>query len=467
MATILFLSEPSPTGDGVTFPEARKQGYLRCRGHGGIAKGVACFHPLSILYGLYELTAAEIRVVEGGEVKDKTKRALELRETAIPVTPALLTWARETAGYSISDVVEKLKRKTITSETIESWEKGEASPSYPCLKKLAYDIYKRPLALFFFPQPPDEEEPTKSFRTLSPELINEISPNMRFLLRKAKVRQLNLNELNEGVNRSPKLIWKAFSSFSSSRSISSFCDSLREFLGISLEEQSDWENSETALKKWRDVVEAAGVYVFKESFKEDDISGFCLYDEKFPIIYINNNKPKNRQIFTLFHELAHILLSTGGLDFVDFRKDYLQKLAPRQKSLEIKCDTFAAQFLVPDRDFNRRIAEPTPKKETFEKLAEHYCVSREVILRKFLDKKIIDQSYYNSTVESWYLKKPTSQGSSGGDFYANKNTYLGKGYLNVAFSRYYQNRISEQQLADYLELSRLDQIPQIEAYLSK
>ena len=390
-----------------------------------------------------------------------------MKKESIPVTPALLTWARETAGYSISDVVKKLNYKTVASETIESWEKGEASPTYPCLKKLAYDIYKRPLALFFFPHPPDEEEPARSFRTLSPELIDAISPNMRFLLRKAKVRQLNLNELNEGVNRSPKPIWKAFSSFSSS-TISSFCDSLRKFIGIPLEKQSEWGDSSTALKEWRDAVEATGVYVFKESFKEDDVSGFCLYDQEFPIIYINNNKPKNRQIFTLFHELAHIFLSTGGLDLIDFREDaYLQKLTPHQKKLEKKCDTFAAQFLVPDRDFNSKISGATPKEETFEQLAEHYSVSREVILRKFLDEKLITQNSYNDIVKSWYAKKPPSQDGSGGNFYANKNTYLGKGYLNAAFSRYYQNHISEQQLADYLELSRPDQIPHIEAYLSK
>ena len=220
----------------------------------------------------------------------------------IPTTPELLTWARKTAGYDISQVVEKLNYKTITEETIENWEKGKESPSYPCLKKLAYNIYKRPLALFFFPDPPDEEEPRKSFRTLSDELVSSLSPKMRFLLRKAKVRQYNLKELSNGVNVSSRLIWKAFS-LSEAKAWRPFCEKLREFIGVSLEKQNSWRDSEEALKGWRDAIEATGIYVFKESFKEDDISGFCLYDEQFPIIYINNNKAKNRQILRFFMSL--------------------------------------------------------------------------------------------------------------------------------------------------------------------
>ena len=40
----------------------------------------------------------------------------------IPVNPDMLRWARKTGGFDIDDVVVKLKRKRITSETITSWE---------------------------------------------------------------------------------------------------------------------------------------------------------------------------------------------------------------------------------------------------------------------------------------------------------------------------------------------------------
>jgi hypothetical protein len=46
-----------------------------------------------------------------------------------------------------------LKRKP---EEVEAWEAGESAPTYPQLEKLAYQIYKRPLAVFFLPTPLDE-----------------------------------------------------------------------------------------------------------------------------------------------------------------------------------------------------------------------------------------------------------------------------------------------------------------------
>ena len=81
----------------------------------------------------------------------------------IPVNPDMLRWARETAGLNVDDVVRKMKRKRVTAETVLSWENGEGSPSYPQLERIAYEIYKRPLALFFFPEPPQEETPKQSF----------------------------------------------------------------------------------------------------------------------------------------------------------------------------------------------------------------------------------------------------------------------------------------------------------------
>ena len=37
---------------------------------------------------------------------------------------------------------------------IDAWERGEASPTYIQLEDLAYEIYRRPIALFFFPNVP-------------------------------------------------------------------------------------------------------------------------------------------------------------------------------------------------------------------------------------------------------------------------------------------------------------------------
>ncbi len=71
-------------------------------------------------------------------------------ESVVGIQPSVLRWARESLGLHISDVAGKLKRSL---DEIVSWEEGRAAPTYPQLEKLAYQVYKRPLAVFFLTQP--------------------------------------------------------------------------------------------------------------------------------------------------------------------------------------------------------------------------------------------------------------------------------------------------------------------------
>jgi len=118
---------------------------------------------------------------------------------AIPVNGEVLRWARESAGLTIDEVVQKMKRKRITYELIESWEQSVEAPTYSQLERLAYEIYKRPLAIFFFPEPPEEVTVKQSFRTLPEYEIQRMPEKMRFLLRKAQSFQLNLYDLYDGI----------------------------------------------------------------------------------------------------------------------------------------------------------------------------------------------------------------------------------------------------------------------------
>ena len=364
----------------------------------------------------------------------------------IPVNPNMLRWARETAGLNVDDVVRKLKRKRVTAQTVLSWEDGQGSPSYPQLERIAYEIYKRPLALFFFPEPPQEETPEQSFRTLPEYAIERLPERIRFLIRKARIMQLNLAELYDNTNPASQHIVRDLS-FDPRVSSEQMAATVRDYLGVDLARQRRWRNSAEALKAWRDVLEEHGVFVFKDAFKVDSFSGFCLYDEQFPIIYVNNSKPKNRQIFTLFHELAHLLFRTGGID-TPF-DDYLDHLEGDSRRIEVLCNRFTGEFLVPRRDFEPRIRGIAITDASIQELSDRYHVSREVILRKLLDRRLVERAVYEEYVRDWAQSAKKSSGP-GGDYYRTRGAYLGERYLETAFSRYYQDRISVEQLADYL-----------------
>ena len=381
----------------------------------------------------------------------------------IPVNPAILRWARKTQGLSVDDVVKKLNRKRISAETILAWEAGSEFPSYIQLERLAYEIYKRPLALFFFPEPPQEETLQQSFRTLSKDELDDlIKPRWRFLIRKARVMQLNLAELFEGANPASQQIIRDMS-YKPDVAVERMVADIRKYLRIDLSTQTEWKSIDDALKTWRNVLEEHGVFIFKDAFKDENLSGFCLYDERFSIIYVNNSRPPTHQIFTLFHELAHLLFKTGGVDMR--HNQYIEKLEGNNRRIEILCNRFAGEFLVPNDDFDTEIADRLIDEDLIRNLANNYHVSREVVLRKLRDRKLIDQKFYDEKVELWAKSAKTRSGS-GGHYYNTQGAYLGERYLGQAFSRYYQKKISIEQLANYLGV-KVKSVPGMEGLLFK
>ena len=355
----------------------------------------------------------------------------------IPVTPAVITWARERAGFSITEASDTFKK-------IEAWEAGESFPTYPQLEQLA-DKFKLPIAVFFFPDPPDIPPISESFRTLPEPQFAEIPREVRVLLRKAKALQLNLAELNREIDRADRLIARDLT-FQTNVSINEMARGVRQYLDVTVEEQCAWPTDEEALENWRQILNDVGVFIFKDAFKVDDYSGFCLYDGAFPIIYVNNSSAKTRQVFTLFHELAHLIFHTSG---IDTRADaYIPALADDAKRIEIICNRFASQFLVPEEAFETAFRGKPTSEDTAEELARLFHVSREVIFRKFLDRELIDEATYARAARLWAGQ---GRGGSGGNWYYTKIAYLGRDYINLAFSQYYQNRIDEIQLAEYLD----------------
>jgi transcriptional regulator with XRE-family HTH domain len=126
----------------------------------------------------------------------------------IRIEPSILIWARESLGLSLSEVALKLDKDR---ETIQQWEHGNSFPTLAQLEKLAYSIYKRPLAVFFLPRPPKETTPKQDFRTLPENEIKNLSPDLRLIIRKAKHHQLVLKQINDNLNPITKPIFKFFS----------------------------------------------------------------------------------------------------------------------------------------------------------------------------------------------------------------------------------------------------------------
>ena len=128
---------------------------------------------------------------------------------------------------------------------------------------------------------------------------------------------------------------------------------------------------------------------------------------------------------------------------------------------------FSSEFLVPSDDFEKYLKKGTSDDTFVNDLANIYKVSREVILRKFLNKKLITKEYYNIKTEQ-LLKEYEKNVSTkkGGNYYATQVTYLGENFLTLAFTKYYQGFCTIGQLADYLNV-RVKSIAGLEQFMLK
>jgi Zn-dependent peptidase ImmA (M78 family) len=236
-------------------------------------------------------------------------------------------------------------------------------------------------------------------------------------------------------------------SFTADMNLAEMAKQVRDYLGVSVDQQKHWADDEEALKSWREAVTQAGIYVFKDAFRVPEFSGFCLYDDVFPIVFVNNTSAKTRQIFTIFHELAHLLFHTSGIDTI--HDEYVSHLANEAQRIEVLCNRFAAEFLIPEHEFDAAMGGQSRSEQTAERIAASFHVSRESLYRRFLDRGWITARTYNEAAQRWADQR--IDGGKGGDYYWTKLAYLGRDYVALALREYQQNRIDESQLAEYLD----------------
>ena len=361
------------------------------------------------------------------------------------INPTIIKWARERSGYTLREVAKSLNRAVAT---ISNWESGAAAPTYVQLEKLA-DKYKRPVAMFFFPEPPHETDFVGQLALRSSE-IEQLDPSIRILLRQARARQLSLMELNTGVNPAETKIFRDLHP-QLGDSPTELAQQTRAYLDISVDTQAGWNSAKEALGNWRESVEEKGIFVFKAAFQNDSVDGFCLVHEQFPVIYLNNSRSSVRQIFSLFHELAHILLGENGIT---------RGINPVGEQIEVFCNQFAAEFLVPSGDLETRFKDSLYDDTAIEELARHYKVSRPVILRKLINQGVFTSEDYRQKTTQWteeyesHLEEGRVGGESsgGGNYYNTHAVYLGYRFIELTFSRYHRGQCSIEELADHLNI---------------
>jgi Zn-dependent peptidase ImmA (M78 family) len=256
-----------------------------------------------------------------------------------PISPAVVRWARETAGHTVDSAARRLN---VRPERLESWESGEDHPTVVQLRAMA-GLYRRTPATFFLPDPPtDRDEATPpDFRSVR-AAQGGVSPGLRRELVKAAERRRAALDLGLGGAVS-------FSTLEVNVDhIERSARAVRSFLRFPLEEQMAMSAGD-GLARWIGAVEEFGVLVFHMSrISSDESRGFSIYEPDAPVIVLNGGEPDYARSFTLLHELCHLLHHSGGICTL---------YANRQ--VERRCNEFAGAVLMPGIEFLQVAEEAT------------------------------------------------------------------------------------------------------------
>lgn len=315
----------------------------------------------------------------------------------VAVEPSVLVWARKSAGYDAEEVANVLRFK---KDEINRWESGEENPTLSKLEKLATK-YKRPLAVFFLPKPPEEKPPPKDFRTLPGKKGAPFSPETRLAIRRALRLQSLAKELMESLGR------ESISQIGTVKQDNPENEAIRirETLGVEIQEQFAWRHEYEALRAWQKNMEKFGVFIFQQNMPLEETRGFSLTADKPPAIVLNTNDAPNARIFSLFHEYAHLLLNKGGI--CDMEEVHLRN---EDALTEQFCNHLAGAILVPkDNLLNHELVSGFEgdgqwPDDILQEIAADFRVSQEVILRRLVLLGRASSNFYKRKREEWEVE---------------------------------------------------------------
>lgn len=370
---------------------------------------------------------------------------MNILEKITNYNPQILIWARQMSNLDEESIIS-----CMGDDRYKKWESGLDKPTFVQLERLM-DLYKFPVVICFFSEPPEYEDTKINFRTIPKAIIDNVDFKMVRLFNKAKSFQVSLRELDM-INKSPlqSTIINAWSKKLTKKEklelVKSLPNNAMDYKKI--------KGAKHLFDFWRDTLFEYGIYIFKDSFGDDSVSGFSIYDERYPIIYINNKLAFTRQLFTLFHELYHLFENTNGIDFTsdEFFEEYDYNL-----DIEYACNDFSANFLVPVNDLRQLLVRGKISAEYIRTIADHFRVSRDVISRRLFDLRFISFEEYEQYKRMFYYdyqrkSRSLKDGKQHGDYINNQMSYLGNKYLELVFSNYYNQKITIQDIGRYTNL---------------
>jgi Zn-dependent peptidase ImmA (M78 family) len=316
------------------------------------------------------------------------------KKSKINLNPSVIKAFIESSGFSIEEVAQKSK---IQKELLE---KGEIT--IPQLKRLS-EVLKRPLVAFFSDKVPELP------RTIDYRLNRgkAISPQVFLAQRRLLYLLHKLKEM--GVKNS------IIPTFRSIKSPFELAKLFRNYLKI---ETIKNEKPRVALDKYKQVLEdKLKILIIEYPLRPlrekglDDVRAFSVVYYGLAGIVLNEYDFPTVKLFSLFHEVCHILRRSSGICSMEYETEQKYKE-------ESFCNKFAAEFLVPYDDIKNELEKlkgydsDEHISEVVDSFSKIYAVSKQVILLRLLHLGILTDKKFSILIKKFKEEKLRKHGSA-------------------------------------------------------
>lgn len=379
------------------------------------------------------------------------------------VTPEVLSWARGLDKITVDEIAKIMK---VDVAKVLAWEDGSEYPTFVQAKNLAKQ-YRVPFAYFYLPDTPKKTKRIDKvdYRTFGNLGVEEMSRELRWFIRDIEDRRDTMIELYDQVQVKPNVLTLNISVGTTEEK---FANQIRTFLSLTNELQIKFRKPEVALSYCISKLEEKDFLIFQAAkIQPEEMRGLSLAYELFPVIGLNRKDEPSARLFTLLHELVHILSRTSGI-CNDMNID-----GNVQSKLELFCNKVAGLSLVPTEQLiqNRNfifIQQYGIDKMHVSALARDFAVSREVILHRLWDVKIISRKTYFEILDNYseeylaYKKRKKVDGFLPPAL--DKATQVGRLYTKTVLSAYNADKLTPREVSNYLLGLRVTQFRAIERW---
>lgn len=267
---------------------------------------------------------------------------------------------------------------------------------------------------------PASEPSLPDFRQLPKQAQKDLSPEARLELRLARERRAEFIALAGELTSAETLRtkWNYVGSASARTPVSSLTAHAKKILGVNWPPSQPFENGYSVFNFWREAFERAGILVFQCSVDPDEFRAAAIVETPFPVVLISSKDPVSARVFSLLHELGHVLLGESNLSLV----------WQSNRVTEIFCNRFAAEILMPEPILRADPTVVSMKGRAVEdgdlrKLSRRFGTSMYAMAVRLCDLQIQNRRILDAFKPQF--SRETVRTGGGGDYYSNQVARLG------------------------------------------